>query len=325
MELTAHFLRKGLVIFEVPISYRARTYAEGKKIHFKDGFLAAGAVLRYRFRRAPNRTGPAAHGAPDLPGATGRVEGGARIHALGLEDLATAHRYRRYLFGLLAPYLGPSVLEVGAGLGDFSSQLADRERLVVSEDDPVCLRALDERFGDRPGVEVLGSDVLRLEVDPPVDTVVAVNVLGRIDDDVAGLRAMARAAVPGGRLLLVVPAHPGLAGAYDQALEPRRRYTTDRLRAAVEAAGLVPEVVRPVNLLGGLAWWAAVRVGHQARPTPALVRLYDRVVVPAERLLERRVRPRFGQSILCVARVPRAEHGEPARPKHERPASDSSP
>jgi len=59
MELTAHFLRKGLVIFEVPISYRARTYAEGKKIHFKDGFLAAGAVLRYRFRPAPSRTGPA--------------------------------------------------------------------------------------------------------------------------------------------------------------------------------------------------------------------------------------------------------------------------
>jgi hypothetical protein len=76
------------------------------------------------------------------------------------------------------------------------------------------------------------------------------------------------------------------------------------LGALRRAAGLVPEVIRPVNLLGGLAWWAAVRVGRQARPTPALVRLYDRLVVPAERLLERRVRPRFGQSILCVARVP---------------------
>jgi hypothetical protein len=78
----------------------------------------------------------------------------------------------------------------------------------------------------------------------------------------------------------------------------------------------VPEVVRPVNLLGGLAWWAAVRVGRQARPTPVLVRLYDRLVVPAERLLERRVRPRFGQSILCVARVPEAEADrDPARPE----------
>ena len=33
-------------------------------------------------------------------------------------------------------------------------------------------------------------------------------------------------------------------------------------------------------------------------------RLYDRLVVPAERALERRLQPRFGQSILCVAQVP---------------------
>jgi len=57
MELTAHFLRKGLVIFEVPISYRARTYAEGKKIHFKDGFLAAGAVAATASAAGPS--GPA--------------------------------------------------------------------------------------------------------------------------------------------------------------------------------------------------------------------------------------------------------------------------
>jgi SAM-dependent methyltransferase len=304
MELTSHFLRKGLVIFEVPISYRARTYAEGKKIHFKDGFLAAGAVMRYRLRRAPEKTGPAAFGAPDEPGLMRAVEGGATIHTLGLEDLATAQRYRRYLFGLLAPYLGPSVLEVGAGLGDFSAQLLDRDRLIVNDNDPICVRALDERFGERPGIEILPADVLKLKVEPPVDSVVAVNVLERMDDDVAALRSMARTTLPGGRLLLVVPAYPSLAGAYDDALGHQRRYTPDTLRTAVENAGLVPEVVRPVNLLGGLAWWAAVRVGRQARPTPTLVRLYDRLVVPAERALERRLQPRFGQSILCVAQVP---------------------
>ena len=304
MELTAHFLRKGLVIFEVPISYRARTYSEGKKIHFRDGFLAAGAVARYRLRRPPERTGPAAHGAPDHPGVMRAVEGGATIHARGLEDLAAAHRYRRYLHGLLAPYLGRSVLEVGAGLGDFAGQLLDRDRLVVNDNDPICVRALDERFADRPGVEVVAADVLRLKVEPPVDSVVALNVLERLEDDVAGLRAMAGAAVPGGRVLLVAAAYPSLAGAYDDALGNRRRYTPDSLRGAVRAAGLVPEVVRPVNLLGGLAWWAAVRVGRQARPTPTLVGLYDRLVVPAERALERRLQPGFGQSILCVARVP---------------------
>jgi SAM-dependent methyltransferase len=204
------------------------------------------------------------------------------------------------------------VLEVGAGLGDFSAQLLDRDRLVVNDNDPICVRALDERFGERPGIEVLPADVLKLKVEPPVDSVVALNVLDRMDDDVAALRVMARSALPGGRLLLVVPGYPSLAGAYDEALGHLRRYTPDSLRDAVETAGLVPEVLRPVNLLGGLAWWAAVRVGRQARPTPTLVRVYDRLVVPAERLLERRLHPRFGQSILCVARVPEPE-GQPQR------------
>jgi len=175
---------------------------------------------------------------------------------------------------------------------------------VVSDNDPICVRALDQRFGDRPGVEVLPADVLKLKLEPPVDTVVALNVLERLDDDVAGLRAMAGAAAPGGRVLLVASAYPSLAGAYDAALGNRRRYTPGRLRASVQAAGLVPEVVRPVNLLGGVAWWTAVRVARQARPTPTLVALYDRLVIPAERALERRLRPGFGQSILCVARVP---------------------
>src|SRR4029453_15312211 len=237
MELTAHFLRKGLVIFEVPISYRARTYAEGKKIHFKDGFLAAGAVARYRLRRRPEPTGPAVHGAPDEPGVMRAVGGGATIHALGLEDLATAHRYRRYLHGLLAPYLGSSVLEVGAGLGDFSAQLLDRDRLVVNDNDPIWLRAPHERFRDRPGVEVLPAEVGKLKVEPPVDTVVAVNVLERLDDDVAALRAVGGAPVPGGRFLLVPPASPSLAGAYDAALGTRRRHTPDSLRASLRAAG----------------------------------------------------------------------------------------
>jgi hypothetical protein len=128
---------------------------------------------------------------------------------------------------------------------------------------------------------------------------------------------MAGVATGGGRVLLVVPGFPSLAGAYDEALGHLRRYTPDRLRATVEAAGLVPEVIRPVNLLGGLAWWAAVRVGRQARPTPTLVRLYDRLVVPAEGALERRLQPRFGQSILCVARVPEGRKRPQSR---ERPA-----
>jgi len=46
-ELTAKMARKGARIYEVPISYSGRTYAEGKKIGWKDGFAAIWAIVRY--------------------------------------------------------------------------------------------------------------------------------------------------------------------------------------------------------------------------------------------------------------------------------------
>jgi glycosyltransferase involved in cell wall biosynthesis len=46
-ELTAKFARRRARIYEVPISYHGRTYAEGKKIGWKDGFAAVWAIVRY--------------------------------------------------------------------------------------------------------------------------------------------------------------------------------------------------------------------------------------------------------------------------------------
>ncbi len=46
-ELTAKFARRRARIYEVPISYHGRTYEEGKKIGWKDGFSAIWAIVRF--------------------------------------------------------------------------------------------------------------------------------------------------------------------------------------------------------------------------------------------------------------------------------------
>lgn len=48
-EVTAKVLKRGIRIFEVPISYYGREYSEGKKIGMKDGFVAVWTLLKYRF------------------------------------------------------------------------------------------------------------------------------------------------------------------------------------------------------------------------------------------------------------------------------------
>ena len=50
-EITAKIAKLGVRVFEVPVSYNGRTYAEGKKIGWKDGFSALRCIARYGLLR----------------------------------------------------------------------------------------------------------------------------------------------------------------------------------------------------------------------------------------------------------------------------------
>jgi glycosyltransferase involved in cell wall biosynthesis len=50
-EITAKVARAGARVYEVPISYHGRTYEEGKKIGWKDGFRAVYAIAKYSLKR----------------------------------------------------------------------------------------------------------------------------------------------------------------------------------------------------------------------------------------------------------------------------------
>ena len=218
---------------------------------------------------------------------------------------ADQRRYRAWQHELIAPHCGSDLLEVGAGLGEFAAQFTGLRRHVVTDVDPGAVAAMAERFRERPEVEARRLDLSAGHVDtgPPLSTVLAVNVLEHLEDDQGALRVLAGAVEPGGRIVIWVPGYEQLYGEFDRSVGHVRRYTPRTLRDAFEGAGLRPDVVKPVNLLGGIAWWLTVRRGGVGSPRPGLVRVYDRVVVPVSRAVERRLTPPFGQSVLGVATV----------------------
>ncbi|WP_026341007.1 class I SAM-dependent methyltransferase [Actinomadura atramentaria] len=248
-------------------------------------------------RRAP---GPGAHGDDVVQPAAGD---GALENHLGGDE---ARNYRRYEYDMVAPHVGRSMLEIGSGLGHFSEQFAQRlDYLAVSDNDPYCVGELRKRYAADDGVEVVDLELpAEIVLRQKVDTVVMMNVLEHIKDDVRALRDLADVTLPGGRIVIWVPGYMQLYGDFDRKVGHVTRYTPDTLRAAVEAAGLEAEVLKPINLLGGIAWWAAVRRGGAGYPDPRLVKIYDRTVIPLTRVIERVVRPPFGQTVFCVARVP---------------------
>lgn len=237
-----------------------------------------------------------AHGTGAYSAATGRT----------LEQRGDQVNYRKYQHSLIEPHCGAALLEVGAGSGDFSADCHRQQRLVVTDVDPDAVAALARRFADRPEVAARQLDVATLTPAEakdlaarlgPVDTVLAINVLEHLEDHVEALRALSMLVKPGGNLVMWVPGYQQLYGEFDRSVGHVRRYTPTTLAAAAEQANLRVDVSRPVNLLGGIAWWAAVRKGGAGSPNGKLVKIYDAAIVPVTRILDKFPIP-FGQTIL---------------------------
>jgi SAM-dependent methyltransferase len=219
-----------------------------------------------------------------------------------LERMAGAPRYNAWLLERAMPFLGPRVLDVGAGIGTFSHALAAGREVVALEPDPRLLPVLRRRFAGRANVTVRPGRIEDLGREQTFDAILCLNVLEHVGDDEAAIERFAELLAPGGRVLLLVPAHPVLYGPLDHALHHERRYRRDELRRLLASAGLVPELVRFVNPVGALGWLVSGRALRRDDVPVAPLRLFDRLV-PLLRMLDRVSLP-FGLSLWAVARRP---------------------
>lgn len=221
-----------------------------------------------------------------------------------LEIMADANRYNLWMANIIAPHLGNRVLELGAGIGNMTRCFLGRERVVVSDPDPAYLRVLEERMRVHPSVSVVRvalPDVPASLVDERLDTAVLLNVLEHVKEDVASLEALRRMMVPGGRVVIYVPAMPLLYGTLDRALSHFRRYSAKGLRSVLHEAGLQVEHMRYYNALGAVGWWFNGRIAKKEILSRRQVMLFDRLV-PAIAAVEDRIAPPLGQSLLAVAK-----------------------
>ncbi|MDE3241319.1 MAG: class I SAM-dependent methyltransferase [Nitrospirota bacterium] len=224
-----------------------------------------------------------------------------------LAAMAEAENYRRWILRRFAPYLSQRIVEVGAGMGAFSDLLLREARpaaltLVEPADNLVSL--LRQRFAGERRVTVVHGYLDLLVGSSPVDSVVLVNVLEHIEDDAAVLRIIWDLLVPGGALLLFVPALPWLYGSMDRAFGHVRRYRKPALAQMLDRIGYETVDLRYFNLLGVGPWLVAGRILQRQTLHPKAVRLYDRWVLPWLLKLESCWPPPIGQSLLAVARKP---------------------
>jgi len=224
-----------------------------------------------------------------------------------LQALTAAENYRRGILRYFARHLGKHIVEIGAGLGDFSSLLlseAQPAELILVEPADNLVPVLRERFAAAPQVSIVHGYLDRLGGRPPVDSVVMVNVLEHIEDDAGALRAIHALLKPGGALLLFVPALPALYGSMDRAFGHMRRYTKSVLATRLTGAGYDVAMLRNFNLLGIVPWLVTGRLLKRKTLRVQEVGWYDRWVLPALLRAEWVCEPPFGLSLIAVAKKP---------------------
>lgn len=284
-EVTAKVAKRGYRIFEVPISYYGRDYWEGKKINWQDGFSAIWTILRY--------------------GLFNDDTGEPRTYTT-LRRRGRLKRYNRWIWERMKPFVGQRVLEVGAGSGTMTRFLYGRDLIVAADKEAPYLDRLRNAFRRRPGVVVERADI---DSDEALDlsrygfdTITCINVLEHTDDDEAALRRANELLVPGGRVIVYVPAGKSLYGTLDRGIGHQRRYEKDELIEKLKGAGFEIEHVSYQNQLAKVAWWLNAKLLNRKALPSAQSLMFD-AMVPILRALEGE-NPSSGLSLIAVGRKP---------------------
>jgi SAM-dependent methyltransferase len=222
-----------------------------------------------------------------------------------LERMDAAVRYNAWLGAKFRPHLGHRVLEIGAGLGTITKQIAQGRELVIAlEVEDSYFARLQQTFEGSPNVRPYRSDVslddwmsLRAE---GVDSILLSNVLEHIPDDGAAVRRFRQVLPQGGKLVLLVPAIEQLFGSLDRAVGHHRRYTPATLRQVVEENGFSLRRLEWMNLAGIPGWFVNARLLKRRAMPPLQLRLYD-LFAPLIARAESKVKLPIGMSLFAVA------------------------
>jgi SAM-dependent methyltransferase len=215
----------------------------------------------------------------------------------------TLGRYNVWMYEQIASAVGEEVLEVGSGIGNLSIFLQERRRVCLTDVSPTYLDLLRARFGHRPHITVhawdLGTDAPDELIPRSFDTVICMNVLEHIEDDRAALKRMRALLKSGGRLALLVPAHPWLYNGFDKGLDHYRRYSRPALNSLLTECGFRTQRTWYFNALGALGWFVNGTLLRKTLLPTGQMKLFD-LLVPLLKL-ERWLPLPFGISAIAIA------------------------
>ena len=150
-----------------------------------------------------------------------------------------------WIFDEMTPHIGQRILEIGCGLGNFTRLLLDRDLYVGVDISVSSVKYLNEKYKLFPSIHaelisVTDENLANLR-HYEFDTVISVNVLEHIEDDLGAVKNI-REVMENGKAILVVPAHKWLYGSMDKHIGHYRRYSKNSMQELLDAAQMKCEI-----------------------------------------------------------------------------------
>jgi 2-polyprenyl-3-methyl-5-hydroxy-6-metoxy-1,4-benzoquinol methylase len=227
-----------------------------------------------------------------------------------LEAMSVTVNYHRWILDEFRPFIGKRIVEVGAGGGAFS------EMLLGENPESLALVEPSTMFAELSRKMAESADKAKLSLHHAVfqsaaaeivdrgrpDTIVYVNVLEHVEDDLGELRAMHDALTPDGHILIFVPALMSLYSEFDKRIGHFRRYRKAELEEKCRKAGFEVVKSRYFDFAGILPWYLKFKIMRATDLNPTAVTAYDRIAIPFVRLFERIVPVPIGKNVILAAR-----------------------
>ncbi|MFQ5923188.1 MAG: class I SAM-dependent methyltransferase [Anaerolineales bacterium] len=212
-----------------------------------------------------------------------------------------------WIVALIEPYLGARIIEIGCGHGNIIRHFSDRELVIGIDIDEPSVTFVNSAFGLSGNTQAYVGDVNGPEfldfAKFECDTAISLNVLEHIEDDELSLRQIRKILSPGGRLILVLPAHEFLYGSMDRSIGHFRRYTRQSLGRKLAKAGLEVQFQEYVNPIGAVGWLVNGRALKRTVPPQAQLRMFNHLM-PVISKLGNVTRGGFGLSLMSVSANP---------------------
>jgi SAM-dependent methyltransferase len=224
-----------------------------------------------------------------------------------LETLNAADRFNDEVWKKVERFVGKEILEVGMGIGIFTDKLLTRGKVYGVDIVPEFVEAAKKRHGTRPDLEYLVADMGAGTPDSlkgrAFDTIVCMNVLEHIEDDMGTLKRFMAMLKPGGKLVLVVPGHQLLFNPLDSNDGHFRRYAEGELKEKLAQTGFSVVHASQFNLFGIFGWFLNGTILRRKDLPTGQMGLFNKVA-PLLFWLENLVGPPVGLSLLAVGAKP---------------------